>query len=188
MRKAGVTGDRVTTATRAADADSHVLAERLIAARLTEDGTPVGNFNATGDYSVTPQNFFIQIPPTHVWYISAISVFIQGAGNLRVDQYGPIPALTNGVTLNLLDEVAAPILPPITVKQWSEFEEIPGLTVTTVAQGAGDNALTGTWEFRRAAGQPLTLTAGQSVNVLCSDDFTALTKHTFTVTGYYLVD
>lgn len=66
---------------------------------LTDDGTGItGNRNITGDYSVTPQDFWIAPPTTQKWIVERIGGVINGINNAELNDYGVIPGgLVNGL-------------------------------------------------------------------------------------------
>lgn len=66
---------------------------------LTDDGTGItGNRNATGNYSVTPQDFFVGPPGSEVWIVKRIGGVISGLNNASLADYGSISGgLTQGL-------------------------------------------------------------------------------------------
>lgn len=63
---------------------------------LSEDGLNT-NYNAIGDYSVTPVEFFVQPPVNFDYFISEIILEVADNAQLAQNRYGGIPALPIGI-------------------------------------------------------------------------------------------
>lgn len=71
---------------------------------MTDDGTPTGSSDMLVDGSVTPVDFFVEAPQDQDLYVTRIS-FIVVDQNMSLNNFGNIPALTNGVRLFYIDEL-----------------------------------------------------------------------------------
>ena len=163
-----------------------VNTERLLLPRLTNDGTPGGLFSITGDYSIVPQEFWFSCPPGKIAYINTLDVFIQGAGVITANGYGPISALPNGLLLSIQNAAGDPLTPPVSPRSTGEFKSIPGTLNTTEEAGPGDNFLNVEWSFAKTSATPVVLRATDKIVALAQDDFTGLTAHFVTISGYIL--
>jgi hypothetical protein len=174
-------------ATKESEGEFAVNRGNILAGRLTEDGTPLGNANVIGDYSVTPGLFWAEVPAGQVWRIVSIVVYIAGAGNITANGYGPIPALTTGVTVAFETSLGAPLIPPppATIKSNGDYQSI-GFVQDTQDTGAGINHVTFTQRFQAAFSSPVTLEPTERVVMRPADNLTALTSHIVTVTGHWL--
>jgi hypothetical protein len=170
-----------------AQGDFAVPRSQILAGRLTDDGTPLGNFNIVGDYSVTPGVFFVAVPPGQSWYIKTISVYVAGPGNVTANSYGTIPSLTNGVLVQFEDSVEAPLIPPppVVIKSNGDYQSI-GFSQDTQDTGAGVNHVTFTQRFDASFGSPVVLTTSQRVAFRPNDDLQALTQHVVVISGHWL--
>ena len=65
---------------------------------LTTNGLPTGNHDANVDGSVTPVDFFFNIPPGFLYVVATASAQLTGGGNPGFQDYGAVPGpLTNGL-------------------------------------------------------------------------------------------
>jgi hypothetical protein len=165
---------------------ARIVPEQAIFARLTTDGTPSGPSSITGDYSGSPEEFFLTVPDGQEWYFALAEFYIQGAGQITANGYGPTVALTNGVSLEVRSPAGDPlILVAEPVKTTGDYRSLPGTNIDTEERGSGDNYMVVDWDFVRArGGAMLLLPSGFSIVAVVNDDFTTLTKQFITLSGW----
>lgn len=151
---------------------------------LALEGNPsVIDMNA--DYSVTPGRFVLEAVGGRLW-LERMMFFLTDAGNFAVDDYGTLPALTNGVELFVEDSEGTQILdllsgsPIMTNGGWSSR----CYDVRYDSFGTGDNALSARWTFSRS-GVPLQLDEGSKLVMRVSDNLSGLTRHRVNIQGYH---
>jgi hypothetical protein len=95
---------------------------------------------------------------------------------IRMNQFGGIAALTNGIIITANDAADAVIhaFAPATIKKLNDFGLLAGVDVPVIAS-TGDDTWIGRWTLGKA-GSPLLLTAGQSVRILIRDNISAITE------------
>ena len=154
--------------------------------RATDDGTPGGVFLITGDYSVSPQTFYIEAPPGEVWVMSRLDIYIQGSGNITANGYGPMSALPNGLLIRILDPVGVSVTAELLARSTGEWKSIPGSVLAKEEAGARDNFLNVEISFGGTSGSPVLLRPGYRIEVTAQDDFTPLTQHFASISGFSL--
>lgn len=153
---------------------------------LDTNGNQTGSIDATGDYSVTPETFFIQPPSDEIYILHRMIGAVHDNGNFASSTYGAGLALTNGVVIkikrngvDLIDLTNGhPIKTNGSFPDYCYDVDISNFT-------GNDNFLHFRWTFSRA-GEPLVLNGSSSdtFEVILNDDFTFLTEHLFTIQGY----
>lgn len=152
---------------------------------LDTNGNQTGTTAVTGDYSVTPEEFFIQPPSDRIYYITRMLVGIRDTGNFSASIYGAGSALTNGIKVQLKNDdgtwdILDPNLPVTTNAQWGYH----CYDASYQSYGVGDNFLLVRWTFQRmGAWVELKGDNNDRLVVLANDDFTGLNEHYFTVQG-----
>jgi hypothetical protein len=158
-------------------------------------GNGSGVKNAIGDYSLTPEIFFIQPSSTEIFKITRMLVLIRGkATSFLTDRYGSVPELTNGVTIRTQNDSGTIVdltdgIPVDTNGSWGTLAY--DSEIYDSAAGA-DTFLRVRWTFEKM-GYPLRLDGSNNerLEVTLNDDFTnasgsnALEEHFFMVQGYY---
>ena len=159
---------------------------------LDTDGDGGGTKQATGDYSVTPDDFRIVPPSDRIYHIERMIAFVEDASGFRAERYGSLgAALTNGIQVLHLNsdgttkEDLTDGLPIKTNAEWGRT----CYDAEVKTWGAGDEVLLVRWTFSKA-GLPLVIDGrfGEEFVVRLSDSFVGLVEHTFQVQGrdYYL--
>lgn len=149
---------------------------------LTDDGLPTGNFLATGDYSVTPQDFFFQAPLGSYVIINRIRFIVSDSGAPPGrNEYGNLGvALANGIRA-FFDPVDEP-----------EYEVTPGLRAIVANQdferfATGLDVINYTGNDSRAYDiflpGGIRLDGGDKFILRLNDSFTGLVAHQFALLG-----
>jgi hypothetical protein len=160
---------------------------------LDTNGDGTGTTLATGDYSVTAVEFFIQPPTAETFHIHRMIVNIEDTAITDGAGYGGTGALTTGITVHVEDG-------GVTIDELTDGEPIKSnahwgrfcYDVTAPAFGASNKTVQVRWTFAKS-GKPITL-YGNNVDgqasgdnhrlvVTCNDDFSALVDHRFMVQG-----
>jgi len=164
-----------------------VAIERNIFRCLDTNGDGTGDFQAIGDYSVTPTDFFIQPASGEIFILHRMLVMIEDSSGMAARDYGNIAnGLTNGIAIGTFrDGVLVNQLtqntPILTNGEWAR----PCHDVDLKTWSTGNEVLTVRWTFEKS-GKPITLNGGkkESFRVTLNDDLTGLVEHTFHVQGY----
>ncbi|MCW2309717.1 hypothetical protein [Rhodobium gokarnense] len=162
-----------------------VVAENLLFRYLDTVGDGSGTKNAVGNYASPTQDFRITCPANEIYVISRMLVLLRDGGTLSADEYGNLSALTNGILVKVLDSGDSELIdltdnvPIKSNLHWSRL----CYDVTEHDWATGDNFVAVRWTFA-ASGAPILLTAGESLAVRLSDDFTGMVEQYFHVQGY----
>ena len=151
---------------------------------LDTNGDGTGTTNATGDYSITPEEVYFEAAVN--CDIHRLIIHIGDTGGIQAQDYGNIAGgLTNGYTVKALDASQAELI--------DLCAGIPILTNGDIGRycydvdlktwGSGDEFIQARWTFSKA-GSPLHLPKGYRLSVTLNDDFTGLLQHYFMVQGY----
>lgn len=149
-------------------------------------GNGQGSKLANVDGSVTPQYFYIKPRLTPYIDVHRMIVFVRDAGAMDVENYGNIPGLTNGISLEIIDtagNVLADLADGDPIKSNGEWQALC-YDATVSSWGTGDEVFCARWTFAKA-GRPITLKAGNSIRVGIHDDLTGLVSHLFTFQGLH---
>jgi len=157
--------------------------DNQVAQYLCNVGDGSGTIEATGDYSVTPDIFFIQPDSNAYFRISQLIVWIQDA-TLPIGSYGNGSALANGLTIKKVndDSTINDLLGGQTITRNEDW-----LTIADAWDGfSGGNQ--GLWvciDFAKH-GQYLRLDGptAERLEITCSDDLSGLGRHTFFAKGF----
>ena len=145
------------------------------------DGT--GIKDASGDYSITPTEFYFQ--PTVNSRLHRIIMHVQDASGGSAEEYGNLGApLSNGYKLLLIsdeDEEILDLCDGIPIKSNGGFGRYC-YDVRPETSGAGDEFWGVRWTFAKS-GDSLYVPAGWRLSITLSDDFSGLVDHTFMVQG-----
>jgi hypothetical protein len=162
---------------------------------LDTNGNGSGLNNAIGDYSVTPDIFYIQPASTEIFRITRMLVLIRSkATSFLTDRYGSVPELSNGLIVRTQNDGGTIV------------DLTDGLAITTNgcwgrlafdaeiydSSAGADTFLRVRWTFEKM-GYPIRLDGSQNerLEVVLNDDFTdgassnALANHFFVAQGYY---
>lgn len=161
------------------------MALPIINQYLTLNGDGTGTRNANGNYSVTPDIFYIQPPTGHKYEIARMLVFIRDTGNFSADGYGANGVLTNGVSVKLVNDsgVITDYMNGHPLKSNAEWGQVC-YDVQYISFGAGDNFVCVRWTFAKS-GAPISLDGrnNERLEIELSDDFTGIVEQTFMVQG-----
>jgi len=158
-----------------------------ISQRFTPDGDGVGDWDASGDYSLAEHILrFNARTDTSYTLVTSIHWTIEDTGNFDSGAWGNGITLTNGIKIEWhdSDDSVITVLTHERIKTSgelaSEFHEI-----TLHDFGQGNNYLTAEWDIRKDIEGGLVLTPGQYLSMHFEDNFTALVQQHFTVHGSY---
>lgn len=155
---------------------------------LDTNGDKTGTNNAIGDYSATPEEFFIQPPQGAVWAIERIIISIHG--QCGSSGYGSEDPLVNGITMKTTDssgEMLLNLTNGVPIKDemaWgalcydvhlSETRDLP-------AEPFAPRWVFARWTFGKS-GLPIVLRDQERLVVTLSDDMEHLTEHRFQAQG-----
>jgi len=154
---------------------------------LDDAGDGTGNIQVTGDYSVTPAQFYCQPPANEIIIVHRVIVMIEDTSGFAARDYGNIAdGLTNGIELKTYrDSVEINDLtggaPIQTNGEWARV----CYDVDLKTWGPGNEILVVRWSFDKS-GIPVTLVGAknESISIDVNDDMTGLIEHTFMVQGY----
>lgn len=154
---------------------------------LDTNGDGSGTKNANGNYSVTPETFYIQPPAGEKFEIYRMILTIEDSGSIDASAYGNGITLTNGVEFAVYDGddvLKLDLLdgdPIITNGDWARI--MYDINITNF--GVGNQYLNGRFTIRNA-GAALLLDGklGDRLEIKLNDDFSGLVKHYFFVEGY----
>lgn len=149
---------------------------------LDTNGDKTGDNNAVGDYSGTPEEFFIQPPEGGVWAIERLIISIHGACGRP--GYGSELPLINGISISTTDSEGEMIL-NLTNGVPIKDEMAWGALCFDVSHKQTNENLT--WVFARwtfgKSGLPIVLRDQDRLVVTLSDDMEHLTEHRFQAQG-----
>ena len=152
---------------------------------LDTNGNGTGTKSAVGDYSVTPETFFIQPAAGTYYFLYRILFSVEDNGAPNAGFYGSNLTLTNGVILRSKTGAAedTDFTDGIPIKRNAEFGRL-AYDSTPQSYGIGDNFVLCRFTFDKFGG-PLVLKGddSQSLEIALNDDFSGLTGHYFMVEG-----
>jgi hypothetical protein len=153
---------------------------------LTDDGTPGGNCEANGDYSVVNQDFLVG-PAEGVDYLSlSLSVYLTVAPPLDKDYYGQIvPGLTNGLDIIFKRGSYEVVLNPRGPIKAHKDYVIAGAKFTDTDLNGGSTLGVFEFDFLKdfGAGQILHGASQEKLVVRLRDDLSTLDVHCFAING-----
>lgn len=158
---------------------------------LTDDGLVGDGTNHLSNVngSSTPVPYWCA-PSEHMWAIHRLIVTIEDNATITADNYGGVAALTNGVSLKIMQghqttgETVLDLMDGDDVKThvgWAEH----CYDVTEHTYGSGNNFVVVRWTFA-TAGRPLILRSrlNQKLVMTISDDLSTLVTHQAQVQGH----
>lgn len=158
----------------------------LITHILDTDGDKTGTIEAIGDYSVTPEIFYLQPPAGEVWQLTRLLFFVQDSGSFDADNWGNNITLTNGIILRIQDDSG-------TIFDFTQQVPIVSsghlgvymFDVEVFTWGSGDEILAARYTFAKSgANIRLIGDNNERFEVLLNDDFTGLVSQHFMVQGF----
>lgn len=162
--------------------------QKLITSRfLDTNGDGTGTKIANGDYSSEQEIFYCQPGAGEILRVARMLVYIEDLGNIAIEDYGAINALSNGVVVRVQNDSGTILdltdgLPVKSNGNWARF----CYDFTITAFGAVNNAITARWTFTKA-GQFIRLVGdnNERLEVVLNDDLDGLIDHTFIIQGYW---
>lgn len=149
---------------------------------LDTNGDKTGTNNAVGDYSSSPEEFFIQPPEGAVWAIERIIVSIHGACGRA--GYGSELPLANGISMKTTDSSGEMILNLTNGVPIKDEMAWGALCFDVNHKDTGEDL---TWVFARwtfaKAGLPIVLRDQERLVVTLNDDMRHLAEHRFQAQG-----
>lgn len=152
---------------------------------LDTNGDGTGTTNANGNYSVTPEEFYIQPGEGYYYDIARMIVEIQDTSGMSAVDYGNIAGgLANGVSVQVVrGATTLRDLTPDPIKsnaEWASYCYDADLKTWST----GNEFLAVRWTFAKS-GKPLYLSGDHSdrLVVTLNDDLTGLVEHKFLVQG-----
>lgn len=161
--------------------------ENIIAQFADTDGDGGGTINAIGNYSGTADDFYIEAQAGERIGIARVIVQIEDSGAFDAGTYGNGVALTNGITVLVLDSENSTII-DLTggepIKKNSDWGRLC-YDVQVLDWGTGNEFCLARWTFSRMSdqGDPLILSEGQKLVFRLNDDFSGLVGHRFFIEG-----
>lgn len=152
---------------------------------LTVDGAPDSAFNLVGNYSVTPVSVFFQA--TEPCILKRMIIYLQDTGSIDAGGYGNGPALTNGISVKIVESDDTPVLdflPQGNVLTNGDWVSIC-YDGDVKSWGVGDEVLPIRWTFKRD-NSGLILSGGRKLVVTANDDLTVLVRHQFLIRGEWI--
>lgn len=144
-------------------------------------------FNARVNASVVEDVFLLVPPIDEMWVVNRMIVNIRSGAPFEADRYGNLPALTNGISLEL------GILGGETITDFTDGKPVKSngdwgalcFDIHPVQFGAGDNFFLARWTFTND-GAPIYLRGVERhvLRVILRDDLSGLQEHTFKCGGY----
>lgn len=155
---------------------------------LDTNGDKTGAIEATGNYSVTPEIFYIQPPAGEIWQLTRMLFFVEDGAGFDPDTWGSGTALTNGIILRIQDDSG-------TIFDFTEQDPIKtsghlGLYMydtTLLDFGAGNTneVLNARYTFAKSGATVRVIgDNNERLEVLLNDDFTGLVSQHFMVQGF----
>jgi len=170
----------------------------LFARHLDTNGDGTGTKNAIGDYSSSPEIFYIQPSVDQIFRITRMMILVRGAKNtFYTDYYGSREPLSVGIIVRKQDDSGTIInftdnVPIRTNGNWGRFCFDAEVYPATI--GNTDSYLRVRWTFEKY-GYPVRLDGSNNerLEIALNDDFTAgtgitggaLAEHYFVAEGYY---
>lgn len=152
---------------------------------LTVNGDTTGTFNAIGNYSVTSQDFYYEVPAGSDFLFSQLTISLSTAsGTFNQVDYGSIAGgITNGLKIFLrLAGNEIQILASQVIKTNADFYVLTFNVEKSIFAGT-PQTLVAAFDLNKDYGAPLVLEAFDRIIVRCNDDFTSLSSHKFVARG-----
>lgn len=156
---------------------------------LDTNGDGTGTKNANGDYSSTPEVFYIQPPAGYSYRLCRLMILIEDAKGFQAGNYGSLAgALSNGVTIQTLnnDGVTCDITDGIAITHNAHYA-ILAYEVDLKVWGSGEDALVVRFCLNGIE-KPIIIDGDHSgrLEVQLNDNFTGISEHYFMVHGEIL--
>ena len=151
---------------------------------LDDVGDGTGAIDATGDYSLTPEEFLITAPPGRRYQISRMITTIVDTNGFQASEYGNLGgALTNGISFQVRrgSELQYDLTAQERIRTNSKWASYC-YDAQLLTWGAGNEHLAVRWTFLNT-GQYIDLRPGFSLVATFNDNLTGLIEHKFQVQG-----
>ena len=149
-------------------------------------GDGSGTADQAADYSLAPQDFLIAPAAGKILYIYCMGVFYKDAGGMDADYYGNRVALTNGITLKLMEgsNVIMDFIGGLSVKTNANWMAA-GFQIQLLNYGAGDDVIVGRFPVVDTFGAPLVLKGDSNHKLVMNvhDDLSGLNEHKVCIKG-----
>lgn len=125
--------------------------------------------------SITPVDFCYTCPANKVAFLYRINILITDA-SMKMDKFGGLMALTNGVEIGIYDSSNVLIKDPTdtdNIKTIADFSMLAGIDAQ-IHVGAGIDAAFIRWTFSKCVGGPFRLNEGEYINFKIQDNLEAL--------------
>ena len=155
---------------------------------LGDAGLNSGSISPIGDFSVTPDDFFYEIPSGKTFLLKTLVIYIEDGNNsFQSGDYGGISALTNGIDILIsIDGVESSILAGVFIKKNTDFSK-HGSPLVPLTFGTGNESGMSKVNIVELAGVMIPLNGDNAtpdrIIVRVSDDFSGLIDHSFKVLG-----
>lgn len=152
---------------------------------LDTNGDGTGSINANGDYSTTPETFFIQPLETEIIILHEFRIIIADDAVFSILGYGSRTELTNGIVIKVTNDSqeflltnSHPLLTNTDLINFCSLSQVYRLQ-------SNDTALSGTLDAD-SFGTSVVLKGytNDKLEVILNDDFSSLTEHRFSVYGH----
>lgn len=142
------------------------------------------NLQMVGDYSVTPENFYIKPPVGIMYELHRVLILIRDNNNMSSNEYISTGPLTVGINFEVRTNGMVSIANSIPIKRINDYGSYAGIDVRPFDNELFPNAFGVRWTFSKA-GDPLFLNGDneEGIYVVLNDDFTSLTAHTALMQG-----
>lgn len=153
---------------------------------LTDDGTKTGDCNITGDYSVTPQDFYIQPPPGVIYFLHGLKVNYTLPPSPDREDYGEInDGLTNGLQFIRKRGLTETILNPRGPIKNNQDLVIAGGVLQPTGLNGSILLYVMSFDYHKDFGQPEPIHGDreESYIVRANDDFNGQNVHCVLVEG-----
>ncbi len=161
---------------------SHFLSQQL-----TVNGDGTGTFNMNGNYSVTPEEFYIQAPAGLKYCVCDLMLLLDDNAAFRSNGFAGIATpLANGFALNVYDASSNLIktFTPVPIKSTIGLSRVFHELDYFVFSGSGDNYIAAALNFPHDHGNLLCLPPGWRFGTTISDDLSTLVEFSLLVQGF----
>jgi hypothetical protein len=160
-----------------------VYADGMVFRHLDTNGDGTGTKEMTGNYALSPEEFFFEAD--NVTFLYRMIVQYQDAGNIIARQYGAGIVLANGIDMEVRDRddnVLIDLLDGIPITGNDDWAHV--CYDLTIGSALGSEKLfAARWTFAKS-GCPIVLKPGEKLVARFNDDFSGLISQTYMVQGY----
>ena len=154
---------------------------------LTTNGNQTGEFNAIGNYSASPVDFYFKPQEDQTLYVHTLEVTIKDDNPLIESGYGSGLELVNGIYAHVGSDEDANIWKfPSEARirrnwDWGQLAQLSGIGQSSAVKEVMHASL----NFLERCGSPVTVSGkdGQHFGLTLNDDFTGLLHQQFVIFG-----